>query len=97
MIVVRVLGVRAQVRQHHVTPVIWVVQVRRRYQPDTRLQHSQIGSMVVKPHSHWYPRFRVRLRQIATLRLWDVASNAENGYGTHSLRLTQIMQKKRIV
>ena len=49
------------------------------------------------PHSHWRPRLRVRLRQIATLRLWDVASNAENGYGTHSLRLTQIMQKTHSV
>ena len=38
-------------------------------------------------------RLRLRLRQIATLCLWDVASNAKNGYATHSLRLTQIMQK----
>ena len=38
-------------------------------------------------------RLRLRLRQIATLRRWDVASNAKNGYTTHSLRLTQIMQK----
>ena len=37
---------------------------------------------------------RLRLRQIATLRLWDVASNAKNGYGTHSLHLTQITKKK---
>ena len=32
-------------------------------------------------------RVRLRLRQIATLRLWDVSSNAENWYRTHSLRL----------
>ena len=42
-------------------------------------------------------RLRLRLRQIATLRLWDVASNAKNGYTTHSLRLTQIMQKSHSV
>ena len=43
-------------------------------------------------------RFRLRLclRQIATLCLWDVASNAENGYRTHSLRLRQIAQKKTL-
>ena len=38
-------------------------------------------------------RLRLRLRQIATLRLWDVASNAKNGYRTHSLRLRQIANK----
>ena len=35
----------------------------------------------------------LHLRQIATLCLWDVASNAKNRYRTHSLRLNQIMQK----
>ena len=47
------------------------------------------------PHSHFRPR--LRLHQIATLCLWDVAPNAENGYGTQSLRLTQIMQKTHSV
>ena len=36
---------------------------------------------------------RVRLRQLATLRLWDVASKAENWYRTHSLCLRQIANK----
>ena len=35
----------------------------------------------------------VRLRQIATLRQWDVVSNVENGYRTHSLHLRQIANK----
>ena len=39
----------------------------------------------------------LHLHQIATLHLWAVASNATNGYRTHSLRLTQIAKKKRIV
>ena len=45
-----------------------------------------------KVYSHKHQRLRVRLglRQIATLRLWDVASNVKNGYRTHFLRLTQI-------
>ena len=46
-------------------------------------------------------RLRLRLHQISTLRICDVASNAENGYRTHSLRLRQIAnknaKKKRIV
>ena len=47
----------------------------------------------LKVHSHYCQRLRMRLRQIAPLCLWDVASNAKNEYRTHSLRLTQIMQK----
>ena len=39
-------------------------------------------------------RLCLRLRQIATLRLWDVASNAENGYRTYSLRLCQTKMQK---
>ena len=39
----------------------------------------------------------LRLRQIATLCLWDVASNAKNGSGTHSLHLTQIANKTHSV
>ena len=35
-------------------------------------------------------RVHLGLRQIATLRLWDVASNAKNGYRNHSLHLRQI-------
>ena len=44
----------------------------------------------VKVHSHKRQRLHVRVHlcQIATLHLWD-ASNAKNGYRTHSLRLTQ--------
>ena len=38
-------------------------------------------------------RLRLRLCQIATLCLWDVASNANNGYRTHSLRLREIANK----
>ena len=34
-----------------------------------------------------HARLRLRLRQIATFRLWDVVSNAKNRYRTHSLRL----------
>ena len=42
-----------------------------------------------KVHSDVRPRLRVRLRlrQIATLCLWGCCIDAENGYGTHSLRL----------
>ena len=42
---------------------------------------------LLKPHSRVRPR--LHLRQIATLHLWDVASNSENGYGTHCQCLTQ--------
>ena len=38
-------------------------------------------------------RLRVCLHQIVTLHLWDVASNAKNGYRTHSLHLRQIANK----
>ena len=46
----------------------------------------------LKVHSHYCEglRVRLRLRQIATLHLWDVALNAKNGFRTHSLRLRQI-------
>ena len=49
---------------------------------------------------HLRLRLHLRLRQIATLRLWDVVSNAETGYRTHYLHLHQIANKyakKRIV
>ena len=39
----------------------------------------------------------VCVKLVATLRLWDVASNSKNGYRTHSLRLIQICKQKRIV
>ena len=38
-------------------------------------------------------RLHLRLCQIATLRPRDIASNAKNGYRTHSLRLRQIANK----
>ena len=38
-------------------------------------------------------RVRVRLGQMSTLHLWDVASKAKNGYRTHSLHLRQIANK----
>ena len=34
---------------------------------------------------HLRLRLPLRLHQIATLRLWDVVSNAETGYRTHYL------------
>ena len=46
---------------------------------------------------HMHRRLHLRLCQIATLHLWDVASNAKNGYTTHCLHLTQIMQKTHSV
>ena len=42
---------------------------------------------------HGRLRLPLRLGQIVTLCLWDVASNAKNEYRTQSLRLRQIANK----